>query len=160
MKKASILRIALIMLLNGYSVMPIAKKVPLIRWKEFQNRLMTEEEARRYFQMPEYVGIGLICGEISGITVLDIEKAGVGIFQEILNEIDPRTPISQSGGGGRHIYFKYSPDYKNSKLYHGGIHIGDVKNNGGYVVVPPSLHHSGKLYEWITPLGDFLPVLK
>lgn len=52
-----------------------------------------------------------------------------------------------TGGGGRHIIFA-----------HPGIEIGntkgdpadglDIRGDGGYIVAPPSVHPSGKRYEW------------
>ena len=36
----------------------------------------------------------------------------------------------------------------------------DVRGDGGYVVAPSSIYHSGATYEWITePDGNNLPVL-
>lgn len=52
-------------------------------------------------------------------------------------------------GRGRHIYFAANgASVKNSasKL---GPHL-DVRGEGGYVILPPSIHENGSKYEWIT----------
>ena len=48
---------------------------------------------------------------------------------------------------GRHIFFKWPGwDIRNSV---GALAPGiDVRGNGGYVVVPPSVHPSGRRYTW------------
>ncbi|MDP8240531.1 MAG: bifunctional DNA primase/polymerase, partial [Candidatus Hatepunaea meridiana] len=53
-----------------------------------------------------------------------------------------------TGSGGRHLYFTY-PD--GIRLTSGQDRIGpcvDIRADGGYVVAPPSLHRSGRRYEW------------
>src|SRR5262249_51028241 len=60
----------------------------------------------------------------------------------------PKTPCVKTGGGGRHLYFKWSPavEIKNrAKVASLSI---DVRGTGGYVLAPPSNHKSGNLYEW------------
>ena len=52
-----------------------------------------------------------------------------------------------TGGGGRHIFFQHP----GGEVTGGGGKLGaglDVKGDGGYVVAPPSLHASGRRYEW------------
>ena len=45
-----------------------------IKWTEFQTKRPTEQEINEWWiQWPE-ASIGIVCGKISGITVLDTEK--------------------------------------------------------------------------------------
>jgi len=53
--------------------------------------------------------------------------------------------IEQITGAGRQIFFKYSGKIKNSVRFAAGL---DTRSEGGYVVVYPSLHVSGRKYEW------------
>jgi len=50
------------------------------------------------------------------------------------------------GGGGRHLFFAHPG---RPVACRGGFLPGlDLKGDGRYVVAPPSLHASGKVYEW------------
>ena len=54
--------------------------------------------------------------------------------------------MAHTGGGGLHYYFKRNSDIPKLNGKAGrGI---DVKAKGGYVVAPPSIHASGKQYQW------------
>jgi len=54
----------------------------------------------------------------------------------------PDTAEAITGGGGRHIFFRYAGGPV-SKTLAAGI---DLKGEGGYVVAPPSIHPTGKRY--------------
>ena len=58
------------------------------------------------------------------------------------------TPLTEStGGGGRHLFFKQPavPVRNSNDRLAPGL---DVRGDGGYVVVAPSLHATGKRYAW------------
>jgi replicative DNA helicase len=66
-------------------------------------------------------------------------------LEETYNPLKPEAS-AKTGGGGRHLYFKWSGGVYNSQGMVGpGI---DVRGAGGYVVAPPSVHLRGK-YEWL-----------
>jgi hypothetical protein len=93
--------------------------------------------------------IGIRTGLPSGIVVLDIDPRHGG--DETLADLErqhgalPSTIESITGGGGRHIFFVHPGGEVKSHNVAPGI---DVKADGGYIVVPPSLHFSGSIYEW------------
>ena len=62
-------------------------------------------------------------------------------------DLVPDTPITRTGKG-LHLWFLDGRERRN------GTVIGkmDAKTIGGYVLVPPSRHPSGAVYEWLTPL--------
>jgi hypothetical protein len=99
--------------------------------------------------------IGMPTGKISGLIVIDIDPrhGGDHSFQGLIDEHGklPETLTAITGGGGTHYYFR-CPNTEircsNSKLASGV----DVKADGGYVILPPSGHESGKSYFWD---GDF-----
>lgn len=103
--------------------------------------------------------IAILTGQKSGITVIDIDigdgKFGAESWSEIVSEHgEPVTLASQTGSGGMHLIFKYNAAVKTAANYLGkGI---DTRNDGGYIVAPPSIHLSGKEYKWINeePLAD------
>lgn len=91
--------------------------------------------------------IGIATGKISGITVIDIDQKSGGLetWERITEKFSvPDTYTVQTGGGGFHLYFKYTPEMKTgTNLLGPGI---DIRNDGGYVIAPPSIHKSGKEY--------------
>jgi len=99
--------------------------------------------------------IGMPTGKMSGLIVIDIDPrhGGDHSFQGLIDKHGklPETLTAITGGGGTHYYFRY-PNAEircsNSKLASGV----DVKADGGYVILPPSGHESGKSYFWD---GDF-----
>jgi hypothetical protein len=96
--------------------------------------------------------IGIVTGEISGITVVDIDigegKFGAESWQEAIKDHgEPNTLMAQTGSGGMHVIFKYNSAIKTASNVLGkGV---DSRNDGGYIVGAPSLHRSGGVYDWI-----------
>ncbi|MCX6734315.1 MAG: bifunctional DNA primase/polymerase [Candidatus Peregrinibacteria bacterium] len=132
---------------SGFSIIPIGiDKKPLLGWTRFQTKRPTENEVREWFDKYENIaGIAIVTGAISGVVVVDVEKGG---------KIDdlPKTVMSQSGGDGFHLYYKYDPQYprRNSTRIRD---LTDIRGNGGYIIAPPSLHESGKKYTWQTTMN-------
>jgi hypothetical protein len=111
--------------------------------------------------------IGIACGKISGIIVVDLDgEAGEATLAR-LKETRGARP-QDSGwqvitGRGRHLYYKYTEgiDVRTKQL--DGL---EVRCDDAYVVAPPSLHKSGKRYSWdisttsrdqsLPPLPDYL----
>lgn len=94
--------------------------------------------------------IGIITGEQSCITVVDIDivkKNGAETWVTLNNNhVEPETLVSVTGSGGMHQVFIY-----NSALATKTDSLGegvDVRNDGGYIVAPPSIHVSGARYHW------------
>jgi hypothetical protein len=95
--------------------------------------------------------IGIATGH--GMFALDIDPkhGGSESLAALLHEYGqlPDTASVITGGGGEHHYFpcgETAPCPKNSA---GKLGPGlDIRGSGGYVVAPPSLHHSGGSYTW------------
>lgn len=107
------------------------------------------EQIRTWWKQWPDANIGIRTGEISGLVVIDIDPRHGGTL-ESLGLIPPTAKI-RTGSGGYHLYFRYPAglglDIRNDAS--GKIAKGvDVRANGGYVVAPLSLHHSGNRYEW------------
>lgn len=96
--------------------------------------------------------IAIVTGEISGVTVVDIDigdgKFGAESWAEAIKDHgEPVTLVSQTGSGGMHVFFKYNSALKTASNVLGkGV---DCRNDGGYVVAPPSRHRSGGTYAWL-----------
>lgn len=127
----------------GWSVIPLQPrtKIPAVKWDAYQERKPTDEELVKWFSDGK-ANIGLACGKVSGVVVVDQDsykgKAGITIDSPIK---------AATGGGGIHCYFKYSGELGNSVSFE---HATDIRANGGQVVLPPSIHPSGTRYTWVT----------
>ncbi len=95
--------------------------------------------------------IGCATGEFMGAWVLDIDgPVGSASLTQLEEEIGPlpETLEQQTGGGGRHLFFCWpggEREARNKQAFRPGV---DVRGNGGYVVVPPSVHQCGRKYDW------------
>lgn len=105
--------------------------------------------------------IGIVTGEISGITVIDIDigegKFGAESWAEaIKGHGEPQTLMAETGSGGVHVVYKYNSALKTASNVLGkGV---DCRNDGGYIVAAPSRHRSGGVYKWLN-WGDELATL-
>ncbi|MCR4329074.1 MAG: bifunctional DNA primase/polymerase [Candidatus Roizmanbacteria bacterium] len=111
-------------------------------WKPLQKVRVTEELVNEWWEQEPTANIGLICGKISGVTVIDIDtKKDYKDWESPDNikfTICEPTLTSVTGSGGLHLFCKWESNLKNSqKRIHKQI---DIKNDGGYVVLPPSIH--------------------
>jgi hypothetical protein len=113
----------------------------------------------RMTHWPARANVGLLCGEAHGLLVIECDPRNGGRLDALPLDI---APTVKSGGGGFHFYFKYprgvSLSGAQARLARAGIVGWDVKLSG-LVVAPPSVHLSGKHYEWVDgfPRVDDLP---
>lgn len=100
-----------------------------------------------------HTGIALATGKESGVIVVDIDnKNGVNGFLALENagvEL-PDTVSVLTPTGGRHYYFKFIPNLKNSAGVLGSGSGVDIRTDGGLVILPPSMHPIGGTYEWMS----------
>jgi len=120
----------------GRSILPLISndKKPNGSWLKYQKEKMTPEEAYKYFEDNPDANMGMVTGEISGITVIDIDgEEGVKALKEA-NIILPPTSVVKTPRGW-HYYYKYHPELKQGA---NRLEKVDIRNDGGYVVIPPS----------------------
>ena len=101
----------------------------------------------KWFTDEPRLNIGIACGEISDIVVLDVDPRNGGddaLYQlEKTHGKAPDTVTAHTGGNGQHFVYRYK--HVNFKSPGKGL---DVLGNGKLFVVSPSMHKSGKAYEW------------
>jgi hypothetical protein len=110
--------------------------------------------------------VGLATGRRSGVFVIDVDPRhggndGLLDLEEMCGKL-PATVQALTGGGGFHYFFAYPDD--ETRRVGNRTNVGaprglqpddprritgvDCRGSGGYVVVPPSNHRSGDVYEW------------
>lgn len=150
----------------GWIVIPVGKTVegkykkPLAEWRKFNAigdviKPTTEEiwyDINHTFRGQVY-GIGAVTGTHSNLLVIDLdsykEETNFDEIKKVLSSCV--TPVAKTGGGGFHIYFQFNEEIKTQANLIKGL---DTRGQGGFVVLPPSLHDSGKFYEWVRSPHD------
>jgi hypothetical protein len=119
--------------------------------KGFKDASSDPKQIAAWWKLWPQANVGLPTGGPLHFMVIDCDprNGGPTSFEE-LQEIFPTIPVGgvrvRTGGGGLHVYLKYSGGRIPAKLADGI----DLKAEGGYVVAPPSLHVSGRRYEFET----------
>jgi hypothetical protein len=86
--------------------------------------------------------IGLATG--AGLLVLDVDPRHGGNGSLARLPALPATRETLTGGGGRHLFMR-----GRARCSAGRFGPGlDIRGDGGYVVVPPSVHPNGTIYRW------------
>ncbi|MGN8225531.1 phage/plasmid primase, P4 family [Gracilimonas sp. BCB1] len=135
-------------------------KHPRIRnWTEKASN--DPSQIREWWQKWPEANIGIVCGLLSNIIVLDMDPRHNG--EESLEALEEKlgvftqTTTIMTGGGGKHFYYLY-PGKHRIKNSSGKLGEGlDIKTDGGYVVAPGSLHKSGRAYDWLFGLEEIKP---
>lgn len=143
------LRAALYYRKMGFSVIPVKRnKRPCIEWKVYQTKHPTEQEIESWWKEWPNAQVAIVCGSVSGLTVLDADSQE---GYDALNEFVPDSLLipTVKTAKGFHFYFRYIPGVPNN--VHGILRDSDIKNDGGYVLAPPSQNNSGG-YEWMEGL--------
>jgi hypothetical protein len=97
-----------------------------------------------------WANIGIATGKVSGFFVVDIDgEEGEDSIKDLVAEQGPLPDTVEqiTGSGGRHILFRY-PANKSIPNKVGFFKGVDIRSDGGYVVAAPSIHISGRKYQW------------
>jgi putative DNA primase/helicase len=133
-----------------------AKHPRLKGWQE--QATLDSSQIRNWWNVWPHANVGVVTGKASGIIVLDVDPRHGGdnsldSLTQTFGDL-PRTARVITGGGGQHIYFCNPNVSVGNKV---NIRPGlDLRAEGGYIVVPPSLHKSNRLYEWEDQIQDKL----
>lgn len=144
---------------RGLALFPVdvQTKTPLLAGYHGFNAIRADEEKVREWFTDKSHAVGIACGPISNILLLDFDFAKHPEAREFYeNNNFPRTWVEQTRSGGLHIYFKWCDELNQlqtnttSKFWKGV----DTKGYGGYSKIAPS-----EGYEWVVaphmaPLAD------
>ncbi len=120
-------------------------KMPLVQWMGFQSRFATDEEIESWFTKWPRANIGFVTGRISGVVVADFDSRDAVVAAKQQGYLN--TPCVRTGRGV-HAYFQYPGGKVLKNFADAGTHM-DFRAEGGYTILPPSEHVSGRRYEWI-----------
>lgn len=133
-----------------------AGKHPLVR-RGLYEATTDGNKLRSWWRRWRSANIGLATGAESGVVVIDIDlPTALPSLDHLLEQGLERTLTGLTGGGGIHLVFATDDlELGNSAGRLPGIEGElpgiDLRGNGGHIVAPPSVHRSGRSYEWLDP---------
>lgn len=169
---AACLEAALVYLARGWSVLPLCPpdhvgvgkehakrcqskgKAPLISWKEYQQRLPTEDEVRGWWKRWPNANVGIVLGSVSGLVGIDLDGPG---GEELLAKVaSGRLPPSlefRTPGGGRRLLYQIGKSVRLQVQVEKAAAKEELRflAEGTQTVAPPSRHLTGGVYQWICP---------
>ena len=140
--------VALKVVANGWYVFPLGVKLKTpdgnLAPNGFQSASNKLEQIEEWWTASPDANIGIDLGR-SNLTVLDFDKG------EPPAELNLPATLTVKTARGTHVYF--SGTSKQSDIYLNGVHIGEVKSAGGYVLAPFSVHPEGPIYTLVANVG-------
>ena len=134
------------------------KRPALNEWRDYQNELVDDATFESWFANldEKQNNIGIITGNCSGrVFVIDLDthsKPEAALWWSCCIDMQERadqleSPTQRTGGGGLQILFR-APEGWTSPTIKTAIGV-DIRGVGGFIVAAPSMHESGRRYEWI-----------
>lgn len=133
---------------RDWIIIPIKKnsKVCSIKWKKYQKEKPSKSEMLSWFDKNKDGNVGVITGEVSGITIVDVDsQEAVSGITSMLSDND-NCGLVITPRGGQHFYFAYTPELKTTTNRNLKI---DIRNDGAYALLPPSKINN-KEYAWVS----------
>lgn len=124
------------------------------------------EEVRSDFKRWPTANIGVACGPVSGVFVIEADTLeghgidGVGNLDRLIAENGglPKTVEAVSPSGSRHFYFQWSDGFDVRSSVSRVSPGVDVRGDRGMVIVPPSVKPGLHLpYRWVHPPTETSP---
>ena len=138
-------RIALEYAEQGIAVLPLEPRgkrpIGYLAKRGYLSATKDSEEIERFWRKVPDANIGIGCAP-SGIVVFDIDRRNGGERPDCLFPT-----FTVETGDGEHLYYCAPQDWTPAQLEDEGI---DVKWKG-YVVAPPSIHPTGRVYSVKNP---------
>jgi len=131
---------------DGLPVFPCKPrgKRPLVEGG-FKAATVNTEQIRKWWAEWPTANIAIPTGAVSGFVALDIDPGGDDSLAELTRQYGPLPETcAVKTGRGRQLWFEYpSAPVRCSAGFRRGL---DFRGDGGYVIVPPSIHANGKRY--------------
>jgi Bifunctional DNA primase/polymerase, N-terminal len=119
----------------GLAVFPCSSdKVPLISHYQKMGIPASRQMAARF---TEANGLGIMAGERSGITDLDIDSTDRGVLKEAIHRHGEPRVITQTASGKFHCLYRHSGEGRHIRPWGKDLPIDLL--GGGVIIMPPSL---------------------
>ncbi len=127
----------------GFSTIPLQgarnpqqPKLPLIKWARFQHAPPTDRDIADWFAGQDDLGIGIVCGRVSRLLVLDIDDALVASeFRRLHPDLANTFTVKSGTRGLPHFYFRLPVGLVVPTAAYPGA---DLRGEGSYVVAAPT----------------------
>jgi DNA-binding transcriptional ArsR family regulator len=137
---------------NGWSILPVKpeeKRPFMTNWLQYTHSRASKETVESWFKSLSGAGIGVVTGKISNMVVLDVENYCPTPIEELLKRY-PTQLYSRTGSGGYHLFYQYPTNVLKVSNRVGIFEGADLRADGGFIVLPPTIHPSGGRYEWVS----------
>jgi len=136
----------------GFSIIPIergAKRSPEgFLWERYQHKAATREQVQQWQEdFPGCNWAGVLGSVSGGVISVDIDSAAAFGWCQRQGGFNHRWPVWYTTGRGWQYLFRLPDDLADIRGVnpHPGV---EIRCNGQYSVIPPSVHPSGKVYQW------------
>ena len=137
------------------------KRPALASWKDLTKGLVSDEVFQQWYgpkgQHLQRQNVGMLTG-VNRLFIVDVDLHKHSEATDWLNGQQAvnnnggqfQTPTQQTGGGGLQLLFRAPPGWTPPTIK---TPIGiDIRGQGGFAMLPPSMHESGKQYAWLPGL--------
>ena len=136
-------------------------------WKPYQTEPATPATVDGWFRRG-CQSVAAVGGKVSGgLLILDFDEEAERFYPtwcKNVGSLADGLPVQRTGGGGYQVYLRCDEPGKNDKLAYvpdetkedGRAIAIETRGEGGYAVMPGSLHPTGRRYEAIS--GDFAAI--
>lgn len=136
---------------SGWSVLPVKpeeKRPYMTNWLQYTKTRATKQTVNNWFSNLSGAGIGVVTGKVSNMVVLDVESDCPYPIEDLLKKY-PTQMYSRTGSGGYHLFYQYPTNVSRVANRVGIFERVDLRADGGFIVLPPTVHPSGNRYTWI-----------
>ena len=145
----------------GWAVIPIRgdsdpknPKAAAVSWARFQQQRPTVTEIESWFGDEQFGGIGIVCGPISGLIILDFDDADcAAAFARTCPDLTRTFAVTSGKRGLPHYYYRIGAGLSAVTRHTPGA---DLQAAGTYVIAPPTCIDG---YTWSSSYGSELLTL-
>ena len=142
----------------GYHVIPVTPrgKRPLVSWKRYQRVQPTRAQIETWWTSTPDANVAIVLGQGRFAVDLDGGELAEDLLRVAGIELPEDCPRSRTGNG-HHVFFSAPRDQPDRVGMLRGLEAQIDIRGRGIVIVPPSVHESGRLYKWEHPLVSSPP---